>query len=100
MTGADRVVYIAERLAEDAHLGWPATTRLYGHCEKRQPLPRVVEAGPGWDSAEDAIEWARARAAVVMLRLGSTVPQVTYSAGSVHPDQDLPLWPASVREQQ
>lgn len=76
------IVYIAEELANAVLTG---PTRFYGHWEAEQ-AGGVLEQGPGWDDVEAAVAWARARAPVVVLRLGEAEPQKFYSAGEKEPD--------------
>jgi hypothetical protein len=76
------IVYIAEELS-DAVV--PGPTRFYGHWEA-DDRGGVLEQGPGWEDVEAAIEWGRARAPVVILRLGEAAPQTHYSAGEQDPE--------------
>ena len=53
----------------------------------------VLEYGPEWDDPDAAVEWGRARANVVIVRIG----EVHYSAGDElaldEEDAPLPEWP-------
>jgi hypothetical protein len=96
----DRVAYIS-RLDDEP---WDdrdraRTAQWTGHIESNQD-DYWEEGPPGpdrewWPSADEAIAWARARAPIVLVRIGNT----HYSAGEVHAeddhDQPLPLWPPS-----
>jgi hypothetical protein len=89
------IVYIAEEL-DDAAVRGP--TRYYGHWEAEN-RGGVLEQGPGWDDVEEAIVWGRARAPVVLLRLGTQAPQTHFSAGhkepeGIPPPGGLRPWPA------
>jgi hypothetical protein len=59
------------------------------YVERGRPGPD----GDSWETVDDAIAWGRARAPIVLVRIG----QVHYSAGEVHAEDDedrpLPLWP-------
>ena len=52
----------------------------------------MLEDGPGWDEAEDAIRWGRERAPQVYIRVGGALPQTYYSAGEVNASE-FPPWP-------
>jgi hypothetical protein len=83
----DGIVYIAEDVAEATEPG----SRFVGHWEALDP-PYLLESGPGWATAEAAIRWGRARADVVLVRLG--VPGTYYSAGDRQLlGEPLPEWP-------
>jgi hypothetical protein len=85
-----RVAYVAENLAALRLEGEP---RFFGHCEIYASKDVVFEEGPGWDNVDDALAWARKRAPVVILRIGSDEQQI-YSAGDRDPtDEPLPRWP-------
>ena len=89
------VVYIAEELADAAV---PGPTRYYGHWEA-DDREGLLEQGPGWDDVEEAIAWGRARAPVVLLRLGRNVPQRHFSAGEkapegIRPPGGIERWPS------
>lgn len=58
---------------------------FYGYWEEDVVNGRVLEQGPEWRSAEDALAWARARAPIVLIR---TTRSTYYSAGDRDPD-----WP-------
>jgi hypothetical protein len=69
--------------------------RFVGHRESEDG--RFVEASPveSWSDVNQAIEWGRSRAPLVVVRLGNTIDTV-YSAGEVHASdngRELPLWP-------
>jgi hypothetical protein len=52
----------------------------------------VLEYGPEWDDPNAAVEWGRARATVVIVRIG----EVHYSAGdelALVEEGPLPEWP-------
>lgn len=55
-----------------------------GYWDNGQP-PDLLEAGPGWFCAAEAVEWGRARALVVLIRLW---PCRYLSAGVRPPDGD------------
>lgn len=94
--GAERrVAYVAEHLAALRLEGQP---RFFGHCEIYRSGSVVFEEGPGWDNVDDAVSWARARAPIVILRIGSEQQDI-YSAGDRDPtDEALPRWRGSTRE--
>jgi hypothetical protein len=81
------IVYIAD-LGED---GWPKDSggRYVGHWDDGREPAQILEDGPGWDDAEEAISWGRERAPKVFVRVG---PQV-YSAGDEDPeDESVVRW--------
>jgi hypothetical protein len=81
MTQHHGVVY----LAEDPEADPPFS----GYWENGQP-PALLEDGPGWVSAAEAVEWGRERALVVLIRLW---PGRYMSAGVRAPDGEvLPAW--------
>jgi hypothetical protein len=84
------IVYIAEEAPDE---GVPSLApRFRGHWEALDP-PRLIEAGPGWETADSAITWGRSRADVVLIRIG--MPGTYYSAGEEPPprEEPLPIWP-------
>ena len=83
----DGVVFLAEVVDFDDPD--PATPGFYGHWELIDP-PTFLERGPGWASAEAAIDWGRSRADIVLIRIG--LPGTYYSAGDRR-DESLPEWP-------
>lgn len=85
-----RIVYVAEHVASLRLEGQP---RYFGHCEIYGSEGMGIEEGPGWEDLDEALAWARARATIVILRVGPE-EQTTYSAGAKDPeDEDLPRWP-------
>ena len=76
------IVYVAEDPEGD-----PPFT---GYWENGQP-PAMLENGPGWTDAQEAVAWGRQRAAVVLIRLW---PDRYFSAGE-QPSRGevLPAWP-------
>jgi hypothetical protein len=73
-------------LAEDPDANPPFT----GYWDNGEP-PAMLEAGPGWTVAEDAVHWGRERASVVLIRLW---PGEHRSAGSQQPEGELlETWP-------
>jgi hypothetical protein len=83
----DGIVFIAEDVGDAPDPGFLFT----GHWESLEP-PRLLESGPGWASADAAIEWGRARADIVLIRIG--MPGRYYSAGQRQPrGEPLPEWP-------
>lgn len=83
------VVYIAE-VSEDEAAATNAP-RFRGHWESQDP-PALLESGPGWATIDLAIAWGRARADVVLVRIG--IPGRYYSAGARQPPREtLPEWP-------
>ena len=85
------VVYIAETIEIDRFPGEP---RFTGHWAIADTQPaEFLEEGPGWDTPENAIEWGRARAPIVLIRTGEQSPQIYYSAGEIEPPgETLPRW--------
>lgn len=76
------IVYLAEDPDEE-----PPFT---GYWENGQP-PAMLEDGPGWTSAAEAVRWGRERAPVVLIRLW---PDRYFSAGAeLPPGEALPAWP-------
>jgi hypothetical protein len=51
--------------------------------------PTFYEEGPRFSTAEEAIQWGRERARVVLIRVGP-LPQVYYSAGDDPPESVEP----------
>ena len=89
----DAIAYIAETSLESRAVGDPT---FAGHIEGRTP-PRLLEEGPGWETAGAAIAWARQRARVVLVRIG--IPGTYYSAGVDDPAEDSPpRWPEQLAE--
>jgi hypothetical protein len=91
------IVFIAASHAPDQ--GLPVFT---GYWDRGDP-PEMLEEGPGWERAEDAISWARERAPRVLVRLGPTEDTI-YSAGEVDltefsdgSGRRYPLWPPHKR---
>ncbi len=75
------------------------------HWENPHLRPAVsYEYSPGFTTAEEAIQWGRERARVVLIRVGP-MPQVYYSAGddppeayedeTVEPHPPVPPWPGA-----
>lgn len=83
----DGIVYLAEDAFDD--VTDPPAPAFYGHWELVDP-PTFLEQGPGWASAEEAIAWGRARADIVLIRIG--MPGTYYTAGNRR-DESLPEWP-------
>jgi hypothetical protein len=83
------IVYIAQDAPDLVDHRAP---RFIGHWEATDP-PRLLEAGPSSSDVEDAIAWGRARAEVILVRIG--MPGVYYSAGEAQParGERLPEWP-------
>jgi hypothetical protein len=81
------IVFLAETVFDD--VTDPSAPAFYGHWELVDP-PTFLERGPGWASPEGAIEWGRARADIVLIRIG--MPGTYYSAGSQR-DESLSEWP-------
>lgn len=73
--------------------------RFYGHWEA-EDADGITELGPQgesdwWDGAEAAIEWGRARAPMVVVRLGNS-PETCFTAGevdAVDADGSMKKWP-------
>ena len=88
------IVYIAEEVESDADGGWRATGRYAGHWETGvEGAHKMLEWGPGWTDASDAIRWGRERAPLVLIRVGDP-PRTYYSAGDRDPeDTQMPRWP-------
>jgi hypothetical protein len=84
------IVYLAEEVPDEGASS--LTPRFRGHWESMDP-PRLLETGPGWETAGSAIIWGRARAEVVLIRIG--MPGTSYSAGDERPpgEEHLPTWP-------
>jgi hypothetical protein len=59
------IVYLAENTDAD-----PPFT---GYWENGQP-PAMLEDGPGWTSAAEAVRWGRERALVVLLQRRGAAP--------------------------
>jgi hypothetical protein len=64
----------------------------------------LIEDGPGWQSVDDALAWARSRAPEVILRFGVGNAS-TFSAGEVYftwddEDVQLPTWPPSSQDRE
>lgn len=72
---------------------WVLNGRFQAHWEsEREGRPVLVEQGPEFDSAEEAITWGRRRAPIVLIRVGPP-PQTYYSAGERDPaGEQLPRW--------
>ncbi len=83
----DGIVYISE-------LDDSPTPAFHCHWESGDASgPFLVEQGPRYARAEDAIAWGRERADVVLIRVGP-LPQKYYSAGTrLPPCEELPIWP-------
>jgi hypothetical protein len=83
-------------IAEDPWAGEDDSPRFYGHWEAAEVgSNELLEQGPGWDDADEAIAWGRERASIVLIRVGP-MPQRYFSAGLEQPpDQTLPQWPES-----
>jgi hypothetical protein len=90
----DGLVYIAEDVDfDDKGCGLVLTARFSAHWESL-PDGEQWEQGPEGVPVEDAIEWGRAQADRVIIRVG--VGNEQYSAGRSHSrDRNLPQWPAS-----
>jgi hypothetical protein len=101
MAGSDRrkgVVYISQHLDDELRpIDW-----FNAHWEDPHLQPAVFyEDSPGFATADQAIQWGRARARVVLIRVGQ--PPVYYSAGDeppelnepegVEPHAPVPPWP-------
>lgn len=87
----DAIAFIAEATDEVASGG----PQFVGHIEGLTP-PRLLEQGPGWDTPESAVVWARERAPTVRIRLG--IPGTYFSAGIDDPPGDpLPRWELSAQ---
>lgn len=86
----DGIVYISEEAPDEGASS--RTPRFRGHWESVDP-PGLLEAGPGWETADSAIAWGRARADVVLIRIG--MPGTYYSAGEERPprEEHMPTWP-------
>lgn len=94
------VVFIApvDRVPATGEMVSPAA-RFYGHWEAENG-GGIIELGPQgdnewWDGAEEAIAWGRARAPVVMIRLGNR-EDTYFTAGdvdAVDPHGPLKKWP-------
>ncbi|MGH2791433.1 MAG: hypothetical protein ACRDJ0_10730 [Actinomycetota bacterium] len=83
------IVYIAEQ-----HPDFETTRgkRFIGHWEVDIVGRFSFEEGPGWMEVEEALEWGRRRASVIILRVHPLDP-IIYSAGSQQPsDAHLPEW--------
>jgi hypothetical protein len=93
------VVFISQRL-DDAErpLDW-----FDAHWEDPRLRPAVFyEDSSGFSTTDEAIQWGRDRARVVLIRVGP-MPQVYYSAGddppeaqedeTVEPNPPVPPWP-------
>lgn len=79
----ETIAFLAQALADEMEDGGCA---YYGQVERlRIDGGQLVETGPGWDSAEDAVAWGRVRADVVLIRLGASPPQAYFSAGKREP---------------
>jgi hypothetical protein len=74
------IVYLSEDPEEDPPFG--------GYWDNGDP-PDMLEQGPGWMTAPEAVAWGRERAHVVLIRLW---PDRYFSAGDRH-EEDLPIWP-------
>jgi hypothetical protein len=73
-----RVAYIVEVVEETI-----PSPRFVGHWENEQLGGSSVRVGPGWETAEDALAWARARAPVVIVRTGTATGMArSWSAGA------------------
>lgn len=72
-------------LAEDPDRDLP----FYGYWDAGDP-PAMLEDGPGWATAAEAVAWGRERASVVLLRLWT---DGYVSAGEQQPrGGSLPVW--------
>jgi hypothetical protein len=75
------IVYVAENPEADPS--------FRGYWENGDP-PAMLEDGPGWTSAGEAVIWGRQRALVVLIRLW---PDRYFSAGDRQPRGEvLPAW--------
>jgi hypothetical protein len=75
------IVYLAEEPDRDLPFG--------GYWDAGDP-PALLEAGPGWATAAEAVAWGRQRARVVLLRL---LTDGYVSAGEQQPrGEGLPEW--------
>ena len=72
---------------------WAPNGRFRARWEsERHGRPVLMEEGPEFDSAEEAIAWGRRRAPVVLIRIGPP-PRTYYSAGESDPaGESLPRW--------
>ena len=88
MSGRTGTAWISQIVGFDLQPG-----DFVGYWETDDEQPRVLEEGLRWTAPEPALEWARERAAVVMIRLAHTD---YYSAGRDAPrwQPDAPRWPA------
>ncbi len=81
------VVYLGHR---SAGLVGPSGESWTGYWERQDPPGMLAEGS--WQSAVDAVAWARARCDVVIVRVG--LPGTLFSAGDRQPqDEELPVWP-------
>lgn len=71
------------------------TGRFFAHWQSDDD--QQFEQGPHNVSVEKAIEWGRSRADVVWARVGDGDlggdEERYFSAGTQHPDPDVPVWP-------
>lgn len=71
------------------------TGRFDAHWESDDR--KEFRPGPDRVSLEDAVEWGRSQADVVWLRVGNGDlggdDEGYFSAGTRHPDPDIPVWP-------
>jgi hypothetical protein len=103
---AEPIVYI-DRIYQDPDEGpqpWPRRRawanpgeEWQGGCDHGDHF----EEGPGWDDVDAAVMWGRARARIVLVRLG-TGDDTMYSAGAVRATEYVdgsgvpyPEWPPS-----
>ena len=95
------IVFIAQQLDMDDTM--EPLDLFTAHWEDPFETPPVpLEDGPEFSAAEEAIQWGRERARVVLIRVGP-LPQVYYSAGddppeshepeTVEPHAPVPPWP-------
>jgi hypothetical protein len=73
------VIYLAEDPEHDPPFG--------GYWDNGDP-PAMLEEGPGWATAADAVAWGRERARIVLIRLW---PDRYFSAGDQR-DGSVPPW--------
>lgn len=94
----ERVAYIApvDFVPSDGSMVSPAS-RFEAHVESYKD--DHWEDGGTFEGAEAAIEWGRARAPIVMIRLGGR-GDTYFSAGDLHAEDEdgstFPLWPPEV----
>jgi hypothetical protein len=95
----DRVAYVSSLDDDPLRLQRLDELRRWcSHIESYEDPSYYEEGRPGpdgewWSSVDEAIEWARARTDVVLVRVGD----IHYSAGALRAEDDaddpLPLWP-------